>query len=195
MEDESKNKEFNKTLRDLINILFSFAFGFGLTKLENVIIPEFEFISLYPLAIGYIIILLSWWGYNWSTIYSGAEKKYRNYIIDVLLLIAYWLIIVVYDNILIFSAVITSIYVLYFIWSIFRFMESADSNQKKHNVNSIIRNAIFAILSFIVTLHIYIIPINKGKMCAYYAILTIMLLLNITYRIIAHLNHKKKQKK
>jgi cytidine deaminase len=85
--DITKKQEY-RSLSELVTILFAVIFGVGLSQLG-------EFESSYDLGVlvlGYLTVILSWWGYNWG-IMMQPETNVLNYIIDVFLIVIYWWLI------------------------------------------------------------------------------------------------------
>lgn len=85
--DVEKKKEY-RSLSELVTILFAVIFGVGLSQLGE-LKSGYDFGVL---LLGYVAVMLSWWGYNWGIIVR-PETNILNYAIDVVLIANYWWLI------------------------------------------------------------------------------------------------------
>ena len=110
-------------------MLFAVVFGVGLSELGNVKGPY----DLIVLALSYIAVLLSWWGYNWGTIRGPQETNVLNYFIDCLLLVVYWLLINDRSSITSILLCYSIMFLLYWLWEAVRAYKPnmAESDKKK----------------------------------------------------------------
>lgn len=92
--NKEKNIEFFKVGRELISILFAVVFALGLKRLGDFELSNFlGKLDFWILVLSYIAIVLSWFGYHFGIISGPIETNKLNYVIDILLLVVYWLLI------------------------------------------------------------------------------------------------------
>jgi len=150
----SKNRRFDRQLKTSISFLFSFVFGFGLQQLHETYMNGTFTENLLPIITGYVIIFLSWIGYNRALICRECAPNYFTYLIDCILLFAYWALLNFYDNYLDFLITCTIIYFLYTLWEVIRIYiitepEGKDKKEKKRVYLNLFFMFFFVILSMI----------------------------------------------
>ena len=120
--DPDKNKEFNKSIHELITILFAVVLGLGLEELNH--IDKTHFISDFLLLIiGYLAVVLSWWFYHKGIIAGPKENNVLLYIVDCLLMFVYWLLINLRKPIQILLFIYTAMFLLYLLWELIRIFQ------------------------------------------------------------------------
>ena len=109
--DEETLRKFWNNMYFLKNILFSFIFGFGLTRLHEALQGTIIWTNLYKLFIAYIAFFIDWVSYNW-VIYINKEYERQNAIIfmlDFLQAYIYWGLLDSFNKPVIITMVLYSI--------------------------------------------------------------------------------------
>jgi amino acid transporter len=110
-----------------IDVLFAVVMSLGLAKImtrpwfkpePEGAAPAIAF-EILVILIGYLTLLLSWWGYHRSIrrrrIPSGAIGQ-AIFAVDILILVGYWLLLVMFESFLFVLCVLLAIYLMYVIW-------------------------------------------------------------------------------
>lgn len=130
-----QTKRFQKSLSDLVSILFAVVFGVGLSQLA-----EFDgTLDLAWLIVAYSAVLLSWWGYHYGTIIGPREDNTILYAIDAFIIVIYWLIMNYRAPVPFVFLLYAIMFCLYFAWEVIRFLETRDAR---------VREAMFVNLMF-----------------------------------------------
>ena len=184
LKDENKNKEFYKSMSELVTILFAVIFGVGLSQLRE-IEGTYDFVVLF---LAYLAVLLSWWGYHWATIVGPSETNRLTYGLDCVLLVVYWYLINVRSPLTYVLIGYVMMFFLYCLWEVVRYNKENISSWQKRSIKSAIKTN-FIVLFIILTLFsscywLWIIP-NIPDIPEWTYILTLLILL-IIYRIKMH---------
>ena len=134
--DDNEIAAYNLYLNDLFVSLFAVIIGIAATRFVD--------LDTYAGKLQFIVdmfaIMLSWWGYYFSTTKGPDEKNTISFAINIALLIVYWSMLN-YDNDYIFTYPL--IFLLYLIWETIRYLENDDDIYRTILKNSIIANIIF----------------------------------------------------
>lgn len=138
----NKTDKIFDALRELVNMLFAVVVGVGLEKIGkdlDLIHPTFPLIFL---AIVYLAIILSWWGWNFGTICGPAENNSWLFLIDYILLILYWFLINKSENLNWLLLLFLIMFFLYYVWEcirwwLFKSEEAGRRIKKAENINRI----------------------------------------------------------
>jgi cytidine deaminase len=138
-----KKREY-KSLAELVTMLYAVILGMGLSELAEVR-------NLYDLAVlmlGYLAVILSWWGYNWG-ILRHPETNVLNYTIDVLLMAVYWWLIYWRDPIFKVILGYVIMFSLYWAWELVRQCnkDALEADKRKIVQNASRLNLLFFALS------------------------------------------------
>lgn len=147
LKNEKKTQEMCISLNSLISILFAIVFAVGLSEL-NIFINS---IDTSILILGYIAVLLSWWGYHYGTIILEKETNILNYVIDVGLLFIYWFLINRRESLHYILLLYSMMFFLYFLWELIRFVKYRNKNNSSKEI-ILISSRINIIFTFIVLL-------------------------------------------
>ena len=111
-----------------IDLLFAVVISLGLSQMITQpwfnptswnIVPAYVF-EILIILLGYSTLLLSWWGYHHSIhrkgIYGVGWRGKFLFVVDILILIGYWLLLVKFESFLFVLCVLTSTYGLYVCW-------------------------------------------------------------------------------
>jgi cytidine deaminase len=181
LKDRNKNKEFYKSMKQLVTTLFAVVFGVGLSQLGEV---KGNY-DLFVLVLAYLAVLLSWWGYHWGTIVGPRETNGLNYLIDCVLLVVYWYLINVRSPLTYVLILYGVMFFLYFLWEVARYSKEERSSQQKSNImKAITTNLISLFIISILLSNCYWLWIKLDIPELYY-ILALLLLLLI-HRITVH---------
>jgi len=170
-----KKQEY-RSLGELVTMLFAVIFGMGLSELGE-LKSAYDFTVL---ILGYLTIILSWWGYNWGII-SHPETNLLNYFIDVLLMAVYWWLIYLRDPLWMVLLGYIIMFGLYWIWEAVRLCnEDVLGASKKLVVQSANRlNRLFFLLSVVLlVLNLDLLRVHFGA--GFYVI--VLFLLIVSYR-------------
>lgn len=109
---QAKNERYQKALSELNTILFAVVFGLGLSEFSTWKgWPDFT-----VLLVAYIAITLSWWGYHYGCIKGPSETNFVSYVIDVFIVVCYWLLINKREPLWLVATLYSVTFVLYFLW-------------------------------------------------------------------------------
>lgn len=138
-----KKREY-RSLGELVTMLFAVIFGMGLSELGEVKGAY----DLTVLILGYVTVILSWWGYNWGII-RHPETNVLNYFIDVLLMAVYWWLIYQRDPLWMVLLGYITMFGLYWIWEAIRLCnkEGLGASKRKIVQNANGLNRLFFLLS------------------------------------------------
>ena len=134
LKDRNKNEKFYKSMKQLVTILFAIVFGVGLSQLGEV---KGNY-DLFILALAYLAVLLSWWGYHLATIIGPSETNVLTYLIDCGLLVVYWYLINVRSPLTYVLILYGVMFLLYFLWELVRYNKEERSSQNKSNIKNAI---------------------------------------------------------
>ncbi|MEA3225478.1 MAG: hypothetical protein U9Q07_05965, partial [Planctomycetota bacterium] len=152
--DPEKNKEFNKSIHELVTILFAVVLGLGLEELDH--IDKAHFVSdLLLLMIGYIAVVLSWWFYHKGTIAGPEENNVLLYTVDCLLMIIYWFLINFRDDLRWLLALYAAMFLLYFFWELIRICQQFPEPHAIKVKRACCFNLLFFVLSLSVSMLFY----------------------------------------
>lgn len=174
-----KNARLYGSSRELVAMLFAVVVGVGLEKINSAIKTN-EIFSYFQLAVVYIAIILSWWGYNYGTIMGPNETNLMNYGIDCLLLVLYWALINWWDKteIVIFGFVL--MFALYWLWELIRLSNAKRSVSDRQKISEAATINLWWTVS-IGLLFIYFIFLKEKLIC-----LGVLFVLIAWYRIKIH---------
>jgi len=189
LNDEDKNRDFYRSLRELVTILFAVVFGVGLSELG-----DFQSLSFWRcpdfwvLVTAYIAVVGSWWGYHWATISGPKETNVLNYLVDCLLLVVYWLLINRRELVPLVLFWYLLMFFLYFLWELLRSCRDFSPEVKKALRLNIIVLVVMSVLwigsQFLGTLGVFRLLRN------WWVIWPTVLGILITYRWRVHLIYK-----
>ena len=108
-----------------IDVLFAVVMTLGLPQVMTQ--PWFKSASwsaaptivfeMLVILLGYLTLLLSWWGYHKSIHGKGIyETGSPLFAVDILILVCYWLLLVKFESFLFVLCVLTTVYILYVCW-------------------------------------------------------------------------------
>ena len=181
LKDKNKNKEFHKSMKQLVTILFAVVFGVGLSQIGEVEGTYDGFVLL----LAYVAVLLSWWGYHWATIVGPRETNGLTYLIDCGLLVVYWYLINVRSPLTYVLQLYGVMFLLYIVWEVVRYSkEEKFSQQKSNSKNAITANFIFLLIVLILLSNCYWLWIKPDIPELYYILVLLPLL--FIYRIVVH---------
>lgn len=185
IEDQEKETEFYRSLRQLITIVFGIVFSVGLSELRDTVFWTYDF---WLLILAYYITLQSWWGYHYGTITNVSEKNIINYFLDIFLIVQYYLLMIKrYSLSNVFERLII-IFIAYLIWEGIRlFNLEANFERKSRIVNAMILNFFFGAVLFIYKLCFDFNCTNESKTL----IVVLMFLWMTAYRIFMHKIYRK----
>ena len=87
------------------------------------------------ILLGYLTLLLSWWGYHRSLyrrgIYESTWTGKSLFTVDILILVGYWLLLVRFENFLFVLCVLATVYVLYICWNCLRSRQDSETCPKQ----------------------------------------------------------------
>lgn len=126
--DIEKKQEY-RSLSELVTILFAVIFGVGLSQLGE-IKSGYDF---WILVLGYLAVILSWWGYNWGII-AQPETNILNYIIDVILIVIYWWLINLREPFWLLMLGYCIMFGLYYLWETIRINSKLNFNKNNEKI-------------------------------------------------------------
>ena len=122
-----------------IDVLFAVVVSLGLSQImkqtwfnptSSNFVPAYAF-EIFVVLIGYSTLLLSWWGYHRSIrrrrTYEGGRLSVSMFVVDILILVGYWLLLVKFESLLFVLCVLTTIYVLYVCWDCLRARQESET--------------------------------------------------------------------
>ncbi|GEM_PF-70098 len=116
---EEQNRQFHDVLSELVTILFAVVFGVGLSEILSVSGSS----DWLVLITTYLSITLSWAGYHHGRIKGPAETNWLCYMIDISIVIVYWLLIN-FRCPTVWPLLHTALFFLYTIWEGIRYVEN-----------------------------------------------------------------------
>ncbi len=177
LRNSDKNKQFHKSLKELVSILFAVVFGVGLAQLGKTTGAY----DLCVLILAYLAIILSWWGYHYGTIAGRGETNALNYGIDCILLAVYWFLINKRAPLLTVLMLYWIMFALYVLWELIRQVKAKEGKVKK----AFIVNCIF----FCVILSMWVsnfLRDNRLQLIQNWHYILTLFILIIVYRVIIH---------
>jgi hypothetical protein len=176
--DSSTRKEFWKNMSYIRNILFSFIFGFGLTRLDNALSINFSILNVYKLLIAYTYFFIDWVGYNWVVfvIREYTKQNFLVYFIDYVATFIYWGLLYSYNLALIYSLYLYMfLYFQFTIWALVRYILDKSKFGKRR---------IFLNLAFLVIFALNVVIYQWVYQANDYLLCSIILVLQILFRTI-----------
>lgn len=178
LKNPNKDKQFHKSLSELVSILFAVVFGIGLAQLESVSGP-YEWSVL---LLAYFAVIASWWGYRYATISGYRETNVLSYCIDYFLLGVYWFLINKRGSLSLILLLYSLMFILYTLWELVRRVRI----KEKSITYAVIVNTIF--FSGILFLWIYNL-LRPTKLENWWYILFLGILL-VAYRFIIRMVYR-----
>jgi len=182
--DPDKDKEFNKSIHELVTILFAVVLGLGLEELNH--IDKTHFISdLLLLIVGYIAVVLSWWFYHKGTIAGPKENNVLLYTVDCLLMIVYWLLINLRESIQRLLFIYAAMFLLYWIWELIRICQQLLEKDAEKVKKACHVNLLFFLLSLLFIELFYFKTCFIGSHITYDSVIcfVVIFILVVSYRI------------
>ena len=144
-----------------IDVLFAVVISLGLAKIMT--LPWFKFepestfldivFEILVILMGYSTLLLSWWGYHRSIrrrkIPNGAVGK-GIFVVDIIILVGYWLLLVMFERFLVVLCVLLAIYVMYVFWDLLWWLKQrpeSDPEQWRRRAVTILWTALLGAIS------------------------------------------------
>jgi len=190
----------NRTAIDFIDPLFAVVLNVSFAQVylepwfrdfRRVFTEPYLFYCL-TLVLGYLTVIFSWVGYHrsirtkWIDVERGPGR--RRFFYDILLLIAYFVLLVSYDNFRRELVVLAVINLLFVIWDYYKqqeWPEVAEPDPSKR-LNSAARRGItvfwFAVFSILAAIYFFFPP--SGRFCAEdWVVLALAILFTVLYRL------------
>lgn len=154
---EENRKNFWNSSRLLMNFLFSFVFGFGLTRLHEAVANP-KAIEILKLFIAYITVFQAWIGYNWVAYLKNEYEKQNalNFTLDIGSTFLYWGLIESYNKaIWSFLFFFVLLFGLYVIWALIKYL----SDKKRYCRRRLYLNILFSVLFLLLyAINIFLLP-------------------------------------
>ncbi|MCX5646050.1 MAG: cytidine deaminase [Phycisphaerae bacterium] len=178
--DLEKNKRFNKSIHELVTIMFAVVLGLGLQELDH-IDKETPCIDFGFLFVAYIAVILSWWFYHKGTIAGPAESNVLSYSIDCLLIVFYWLMMHWRGHLCWLLFFYTCMFLLYFLWELVRVYQPSDQIEREKVKHACTINLVFVVLSGLITAACWL--LKRFPESDKYVCLAAVAILVVSYRI------------
>jgi cytidine deaminase len=177
--DAERTDKFNKSIHELVTIMFAVVLGLGLQELDHINqqtpVSDFGFF-----VVAYVAVVLSWWFYHKGTITGPSEGNVFSYSIDCLLIVVYWLMIHWRGHLGWLLVFYTCMFLLYLLWELVRACQPRDQIEKKVEYAYIV-NLVFFILSLLIAGAYWL--LKQFPQSGQYVCLTAIAILVVFYRI------------
>lgn len=120
LENPDSSARFGRALSELVSMLFAVVFGVGLGELGNMKWG----VDAWVLIAAYAAIVASWLGYNYGVTKGPREDNLILFGIDILIVVAYWLLINRRHHLDEAPIVYAVVFVLYALWEAVRYIRT-----------------------------------------------------------------------
>ena len=172
LESKEKERKFHERLAELVSILFAVVFGVGLEEIGKIA----GVTDGVTLGVAYIAVVLSWWGYHYGTIQGQSETNGLCYLLDVLIVVIYWLLINQRQSIVRVTSLYLVMFLLYVLWELVRVLQGRWRGA---------RRALRCNVSYCVPMVMFVVAALIGKPNKLLVMASILVLL-IAYRFRIH---------